>query len=74
MNEDANGAPVADGQVYRVTTNSFLAAGGDNFTIFREGRNAFEGPGDVEALERYIASAGRLVPPQPNRIRRLAPR
>jgi 5'-nucleotidase len=69
-----NGGPIAEDRAYRVTMNSFLAAGGDNFTAFREGTDSFDGPIDIEALERYIASAGRLVPPQTNRITRLSPR
>ncbi|MGN0064035.1 MAG: bifunctional metallophosphatase/5'-nucleotidase [Nocardioides sp.] len=32
-----NGTPVKDDQTYSVTANSFLAAGGDNFTAFRAG-------------------------------------
>jgi 5'-nucleotidase len=67
------GVPIVEEQVYRVATNSFLAAGGDNFTIFREGTDPFEGASDLDALERYLASAGQLTPPQANRIRRLSP-
>jgi 5'-nucleotidase len=50
-----NGAAIADERVYRVAANSFLAAGGDNFTVFREGTDAFQGPVDIEALERYMS-------------------
>lgn len=66
-----DGVPMAEEQVYRVAMNSFLAAGGDNFTIFREGTDPFEGAPDVEALERYLAAAGRVTPPMPDRIKRL---
>jgi 5'-nucleotidase len=65
------GQPIRDEAVYRVTMNSFLAAGGDNFTVFREGTNTLGGPQDLDALERYLAAAGNLAPPVPNRIRRL---
>jgi 5'-nucleotidase len=51
--------------------NSFLATGGDNFTVFREGRDIFGGPQDLDALEAYYASAAELAPPVPDRIRRL---
>jgi len=68
-----NGAPISDESVYRVATNSFLASGGDNFTIFREGRDQRVGPLDVEALEHYIVSAGTLVPPSAGRVTRVAP-
>jgi 5'-nucleotidase len=69
-----DGAPLEDARVYRVTMNSFLGTGGDNFTMFREGRDAVGGPLDLDALEAYFAAAsGPLVPPTPDRIRRLDP-
>jgi 5'-nucleotidase len=66
-----NGQPVRDDVSYRVTMNSFLATGGDNFTVFREGTDVLGGPQDLDALERYLAAAGSLSPPTPDRIKRL---
>ena len=66
-----NGAPIADDSVYRVTMNSFLASGGDNFTVFRDGADMVGGPVDVDALEAYVAKAGRLTPPAADRIKRI---
>jgi 5'-nucleotidase len=66
-----NGAPVRVEARYRVTMNSFLAAGGDNFTVFREGTDVLGGPQDIDALERYVAGAGELKPPVPDRITRI---
>jgi 5'-nucleotidase len=71
---ELDGAPIADEAVYRVATNSFLASGGDNFTVFREGANQLVGPLDVDALEHYVAAAGVLVPPAADRVTRVAPR
>lgn len=68
-----DGAPIRDEAQYRVAMNSFLATGGDNFTLFREGIDASGGPLDVEALERYIAERSPLAPPAADRIRRLSP-
>ena len=68
-----NGQPIADDATYRVTMNSFLATGGDNFTLFREGTDASGGALDIEALERYIAAGSPLAPPTADRIRRLSP-
>jgi 5'-nucleotidase len=68
-----DGRPIGDDEVYRVTMNSFLAAGGDNFTLFRDGTDTLGGPQDIDALEAYIAAAGSLAPPVPNRITRLSP-
>jgi 5'-nucleotidase len=70
-----NGAPMTDEANYRVTVNSFLASGGDSFTVFRQGTNPAGGMQDVDALERYIAAMGASPPPLPpaNRITRLSP-
>jgi 5'-nucleotidase len=69
-----NGQTIADEASYRVTMNSFLATGGDNFTVFREGTDASGGALDIEALERYIAAGSPLTPPAADRITRLGPR
>ncbi len=71
-----NGAPMTDEASYRVTINSFLASGGDSFTVFRQGTNPVGGIQDVDALERYIAAMGVSPPPLPpaDRITRLWPR
>jgi len=69
-----DGAPIEDGKTYRVAMNSFLASGGDNFTIFREGTDQIGGLQDIDALEAYLASVGQLVPPVADRIRNLDPK
>jgi 5'-nucleotidase len=69
-----DGQPVRDDAVYRVAMNSFLASGGDNFTIFREGTDATGGVQDVDALEAYIAAAGRLAPPALGRVENRSPK
>lgn len=63
-----DGQPVRDEAVYRVAMNSFLASGGDNFTVFREGTDSSGGMQDVDALEAYIAAAGTLAPPALGRV------
>lgn len=40
--------------VYTVTVNSFLAEGGDNFTVFTEGTDREVGPVDLDALVEYV--------------------
>jgi 5'-nucleotidase len=69
-----DGAPIRDETVYRVAMNSFLATGGDNFTIFRDGTDLAGGPLDVDALEAWIASSSPLTPPVPDRIRDVTPK
>jgi 5'-nucleotidase len=58
---------------YRVTVNSFLAAGGDGFNVLCEGADAVGGPLDVEALADYLrqqSAAGPLAPDREARIQR----
>jgi 5'-nucleotidase len=63
-----NGTAMADGTSYRVTMNSFLATGGDNFTVFNQGTDTLGGDQDVDALEAYIKANSPLAPPATNRI------
>jgi 5'-nucleotidase len=63
-----NGTAMADGTSYRVTMNSFLATGGDNFTVFNQGTDTLGGDQDVDALEAYIKANSPLAPPSTNRI------
>jgi 5'-nucleotidase len=69
-----DGAPIDDEALYRVAMNSFLAAGGDNFTVFKEGVDPAGGPLDIEALEAWIAASSPLTPPTPDRIRDVTPK
>ena len=69
-----DGAPIGDDRVYRVTMNSFLATGGDNFTVFRDGADPLGGPLDLDALESYIAAGSALSLPPTDRITRRGPR
>jgi 5'-nucleotidase len=66
-----DGKPIEDSRVYRVAVNSFVAGGGDSFTLFTEGTDQVDGPQDVEALEAYIAAANPLTPPPVGRLRKL---
>lgn len=65
-----NGTPIADGTTYRVTENSFLATGGDGFTVFNSGTDATGGGQDIDAFVAAFTAAGTTgiaVPPL-NRI------
>lgn len=65
------GRPLDEAASYRVAVNSFLHGGGDGFGLFGEGRDAAGGPGDLEALERFIATQTRVAGPPEGRIRRV---
>jgi 5'-nucleotidase len=47
---------------YTVAANSFLATGGDGFTVFKEGQNVQTVGGDLDALEAHIERLSRSGP------------
>lgn len=58
-----NGEPISDEQVFRVTTNSFLAAGGDNFKTLAAGTNrADTGQADLVAAVDYFEAFEQVSP------------
>ena len=63
-----NGTTVAPEARYRVTMNSFLAFGGDNFTVFNQGTDQLGGEVDVDALVAYFAANSPIAPGPQNRI------
>jgi 5'-nucleotidase len=66
-----NGTPIDLAQTYRVTTNDFLANGGDGFTKLTLGTDRVYAPGfDVDALAAYLAT-GPIAPGPQNRITRV---
>jgi 5'-nucleotidase len=65
------GAAVDPAASYRVTVNSFLADGGDKFTVLREGTDRLGGSVDTDALEAYLApslTGTPIAPPALDRI------
>lgn len=53
---DATNTPIDPAATYRVTVNSFMASGGDNFFVLPLGTNRVVGPVDLDALVEYIES------------------
>jgi 5'-nucleotidase len=70
-----DGRPVQPEQQVRVTANNFIADGGDDQSVLRQGRERRAGPIDVDALEAYLKARPGLAPDGRPRIVRLdAPR
>ncbi|MFG2286411.1 bifunctional metallophosphatase/5'-nucleotidase [Streptomyces sp. NPDC048595] len=67
-----NGAALDPAKTYRVAMNEFLAGGGDGFPAFKDGKNKYVGPSDLDAFTGYLtahSSAERpLTPPKADRI------
>ena len=66
-----NGAPIDPAGTYRITVNSFLADGGDNFAVLRNGTDRFSGSVDSEVFADYVGAHSPLTPGPQNRITRV---
>ena len=64
------GVTVVAATKYRVTMNSFLATGGDGFSVFNEGTDQLGGDVDIDALAVYFAAQKTVSPGAANRITR----
>jgi 5'-nucleotidase len=65
------GTAVDPAASYRITVNSFLADGGDKFTVLRDGTDRLGGAVDTDALEAYVApslTGAPIAPPPLDRI------
>lgn len=63
-----NGVSIDKAQAYRVTMNSFLATGGDGFSVFNLGTAQLGGEVDVDAFEAYMMAHSPVSPGAQDRI------
>ncbi len=66
-----DGVPVDPDATYRVAANNFLADGGDDYNVFRQGTERTGGDVDVAALVAYFEATGTVAPGPQDRITRL---
>lgn len=66
-----NGTAIDPAATYRVTTNSFLANGGDSFTLLTKQRNAVVGMPDINALEAWLKAVPPRAVPAEDRVKRI---
>ncbi len=66
-----NGVPVDPTDTYRITVNSFLADGGDNFRVLIQGTDRLGGPLDLDALQAYFQANSPVSPGARDRISRV---
>jgi 2',3'-cyclic-nucleotide 2'-phosphodiesterase (5'-nucleotidase family) len=50
----ADGTAIVPTATYRIVTNNYLATGGDNFSVFKQGTNLVTGGSDITAFVDYI--------------------
>ncbi|KAF0110298.1 MAG: 5'-nucleotidase [Chloroflexi bacterium] len=60
--------PVDPALSYQITVNSFLATGGDGFTVLTQGTNRLVGQVDIDALVDYFRANSPVAPGLANRI------
>jgi 5'-nucleotidase len=64
-----NGTAIDPAASYRVTTNDFLANGGNGFTDLKAGTERITAPGfDIDALVAYLGAGAPAAPGPANRI------
>ncbi|MXP26301.1 bifunctional metallophosphatase/5'-nucleotidase [Altererythrobacter indicus] len=64
-----NGSAINPTSTYRITTNSFLASGGDSFTVFEKGQDKVTGENELIAFEKWLTGAKpRALPEKPRAI------
>ena len=59
-----DGTTLDPAATYRIVTNSFLADGGDLFTVFTEGTNRIGGGEDLVAFTEYLDVNRPVAPPE----------
>jgi 5'-nucleotidase len=67
-----DGQPVDAARSYRITVNSFMADGGDDFRVLVEGTDRLGGVIDLDALEAYLAPSIEGAPIDPPATDRIA--
>ncbi|WP_340610922.1 bifunctional metallophosphatase/5'-nucleotidase [Xenorhabdus bharatensis] len=63
-----NGKPVDMKAKYRVAANEYLATGGSNFSVFKEGTDPVYSVPDVDAVVKYFAEKSPIAYPKKDRI------
>jgi len=66
-----HGVSVAPSARYRITVNNFLADGGSDFFVLKEGTNRLIGPPDLDSTVAYFAKHPSVAPPPHTRINML---
>lgn len=70
---ELNGVELDRNRIYRVAINSFLASGGDGFSVFAAAGPGIPGPSDLDAMEAYLSGGGMRETPPIGRITRIDP-
>ena len=61
-------APIRDGRVYRVATNSFMAQGGDLYEMFLHTKQVDSGESLSDMVSDYFRKRGDIAAPKSGRL------
>ncbi|PDT16718.1 multifunctional 2',3'-cyclic-nucleotide 2'-phosphodiesterase/5'-nucleotidase/3'-nucleotidase [Rhizobium sp. J15] len=62
-------APIDQAKTYKIATNNFMRAGGDGYSIFKEGKNAYDfGPDLADVTAGYLAAHSPYKPYTDGRV------
>ncbi|MBX5131761.1 LysM peptidoglycan-binding domain-containing protein [Rhizobium lentis] len=68
-----NFAPIDPAKTYKIATNNFMRSGGDGYSIFKEGKNAYDyGPDLADVTADYVAAHSPYKPYTDGRINEVA--
>jgi 5'-nucleotidase len=67
-----DGVPIVPTTEYRVTVNSFMADGGDNFSVLVDGTDRLGGEVDIDALATYFGDNSPVAPGPQDRFTKIA--
>jgi len=65
---EVGGKPIEDEKIYQVTTNSFMAEGGDGYGSFKRGQIAARDKQLSDILNDYVSTVGTVEPPEMGRL------
>ncbi|ARQ59903.1 MULTISPECIES: bifunctional metallophosphatase/5'-nucleotidase [Rhizobium] len=69
VKEGDNFAPIDQAKTYKVATNNFMRAGGDGYSIFKEGKNAYDyGPDLADVTAEFLAAHSPYKPYTDGRV------
>ncbi|UVD56086.1 5'-nucleotidase C-terminal domain-containing protein [Rhizobium sp. Pop5] len=73
VKEGDNFAPIDPAKTYKVATNNFMRAGGDGYSIFKDGKNAYDyGPDLADVTAEYLAAHSPYKPYTDGRVTEIA--
>ncbi|ARQ11659.1 5'-nucleotidase protein [Rhizobium etli] len=62
-------APIDPAKTYKIATNNFMRSGGDGYSIFKEGKNAYDyGPDLADVTADYVAAHSPYKPYTDGRV------